>query len=113
MQNHPKPNLKLILQPKEDFRDIFQPGWPGPCNQLLKVNKKFAEIPWAWLKFNKNLEIPQGRLKISLKYVEIPGEGRGGGQKMDVLNRGGGVRSNNAISQLGCCFAHFRLALRQ
>jgi hypothetical protein len=26
MQNHPKPDLKLILRPKEDFRDIFQPG---------------------------------------------------------------------------------------
>jgi hypothetical protein len=24
MQNHPKPDLKLILRPKEDFRDIFQ-----------------------------------------------------------------------------------------
>ena len=38
MQNHPKPDLKLILRPKEDFRDIFQPGqpgWPGPCNQRL------------------------------------------------------------------------------
>jgi hypothetical protein len=32
MQNHPKPDLKLILRPKEDFRDIFQ---PGPCNQPL------------------------------------------------------------------------------
>ena len=30
MQNHPKPDLKLILRPNEDFRDIFQPGWPGP-----------------------------------------------------------------------------------
>jgi hypothetical protein len=42
MQNHPKPNLKLILRPKEDFRDIFQPGqpgWPGPCNQPLSVLK--------------------------------------------------------------------------
>ena len=40
MQNHPKPDLKLILRPKEDFRDIFQPGkpgWPGPCNQPLTV----------------------------------------------------------------------------
>ena len=27
MQNHPKPDLKLILRPKEDFRDIFQPGF--------------------------------------------------------------------------------------
>jgi hypothetical protein len=39
MQNHPKPDLKLILRPKEDFRDIFQPGlpgWPGPCNQPLR-----------------------------------------------------------------------------
>jgi hypothetical protein len=37
MQNHPKPDLKLILRPKEDFRDIFQPGYfqPGPCNQRL------------------------------------------------------------------------------
>jgi hypothetical protein len=38
MQNHPKPDSKLILRPKEDFRDIFQPGqpgWPGPCNQHL------------------------------------------------------------------------------
>jgi hypothetical protein len=34
MQNHPKPDLKLILRPKEDFRDIFQ---PGPCNQRLNV----------------------------------------------------------------------------
>jgi hypothetical protein len=32
MQNNPKSDLKLILWPKEDFRDIFQ---PGPCNQPL------------------------------------------------------------------------------
>ena len=40
MQNHPKPDSKLILRPKEDFRDIFQPGepgWPGPCNQPLRA----------------------------------------------------------------------------
>jgi hypothetical protein len=48
----------------------------GYCMDGLKVHKKCAEIP-------------QGRLKIRLKYVEIPGEGD---QKMDVLNRGGGVR---------------------
>jgi hypothetical protein len=41
MQNHPKPDSKLILRPKEDFRDIFQPGkpgWHGPCNQPLTYN---------------------------------------------------------------------------
>jgi hypothetical protein len=40
MQNNPKPDLKLILRPKEDFRDIFQPGqpgWLGPCNQRLSI----------------------------------------------------------------------------
>jgi hypothetical protein len=49
MQNNPKPDLKLILRPspKEDFRDIFQPGkpgWPGPCNQPLRggTQKKCA-----------------------------------------------------------------------
>jgi hypothetical protein len=26
MQNHPKPDSKLILQPKEDFRDINRAG---------------------------------------------------------------------------------------
>jgi hypothetical protein len=36
MQNNHKPDLKLILRPEEDFRDIFQ-GWPGPCNQPLRV----------------------------------------------------------------------------
>jgi hypothetical protein len=36
MQINPKPDLKLILRPKEDFRDIFQ-GWPGPCNQPLRT----------------------------------------------------------------------------
>jgi hypothetical protein len=53
MQNHPKPDLKLILRPKEDFRDIFQPGWPGwpgPCNQRLR--------PWRTLDltFEVNIE---------------------------------------------------------
>ena len=47
MQNNPKPDLKLILRPKEDFREIFQPsqpGWPAPCNQplsqLLRISRK-------------------------------------------------------------------------
>ena len=47
MQNHPKPDLKLILRPKEDFRDIFQPGqpgWPGPCNQPLSRPKLFLYL---------------------------------------------------------------------
>ena len=28
MQNNPKPDLKLILRPKEDFRDIFHRAVP-------------------------------------------------------------------------------------
>ena len=35
MQNHPKPDLKLILRPKEDFRDIFQPvNRAGPIHVI-------------------------------------------------------------------------------
>jgi hypothetical protein len=39
-----------------------------------------AKIKW------KSAEIPQGRLKIRLKYVQFQGRGD---QKMDVLNSGG------------------------
>ena len=62
MQNHPKPDLKLILRPKEDFRDIFQPGqpgWPGPCNQPL--NRLFSHK-----RFHPEAS---DKIKIAIKYL--------------------------------------------
>jgi hypothetical protein len=64
MQNHPKPDSKLILRPKEDFRDIFQPA--GPVHVISPTYSKsvylFSGISFA----------PKCKVRISAKEVAIP-----------------------------------------
>jgi hypothetical protein len=63
MQNHPKPDLKLILRPKEDFRDIFQPGlpgWLGPC-----INQPLSKLKFSLFFVHRN-ELRENILMVNI-----------------------------------------------